>query len=71
MKSDIDHLFVVITQLFAAVGYGATASRMAFGPLPYPAVVLLVELVKLLFTINLAVFNASHIVQFVLIFNIR
>ena len=71
VKTDLDHLFVVISQLLAVVGSVAAASRAIFGPLPYSAVVILVELVILIFVINLAVLNASHIVQFTLILNFR
>ena len=57
--------------MFAVLVSSGVAIRAVFGPLPYPLVVALVELIKIIFALNLAVLNASHIVQFVIILNFR
>ena len=46
-----------------------TAIRAVYGPLPYHAVVILVELLKMVLAVDLATLNASYIVQFFIIFN--
>ena len=57
--------------MFAVLVSSGVAIRAVFGPLPYPLVVAIVELIKIIFALNLAVLNASHIVQFVIILNFR
>ena len=71
VKSDIDHLFVLVSQTFTTIATLGTASRAIYGPLPYYAVVVYVELVKMLLVVNLAILNASYVLQFFIIFNFR
>ena len=71
VKTDIDHLFVLVSQLSTIVATLGTATRIIFGPLPYILVVIMVELLKFLLAVNLAFLNASYIVQFFLIFDFR
>ena len=42
-----------------------------FGPLPYEAVVVIVEIMKIVITVNLGLLNASHFVQILIIFDFR
>ena len=58
-------------QIFSIITIIGTASKAIFGPLPYYAVVVMVELMKLVFAFNMAILNASFIMQFFIIFNFR
>ena len=71
MKSEIDHLYVTVSEVFTLIITIGTASRVIFGPLPYCSVVILIELMKMLIAVDLAILNASYIVQFFIIFNFR
>ena len=71
MKSDIDHLFVLVSQIWTVVAAMGTVSRAIFGPLPYYAVVIFVEMLKVLLAVNLGILNTSCIVQFFIIFDMR
>ena len=50
------HVFVLI----ATIG---GASRAIIGPLPYPVVVTIVEIMKIVITVNLGILNFSRLVQ--------
>ena len=71
MKSDIDLLFVLMSQTWYFIAFGGTSIRALYGPLPYPAVVVIVELLKMILTLNLAILNASYVIQFFIIFNFK
>ena len=71
MKSEIDLLFVLVSKSFYVIGLAGTSTRAIYGPLPYFVVVVLVELLKISFVLNLAVLNASYIIQFFIIFDFK
>ena len=71
VKSEIDLLFVLVSQFWYLIALGGASTRLIYGPLPYYAVVVLVELLKMVLTLNLAVLNASYIIQFFIIFDFR
>ena len=71
VKSEVDLLFVLVSQYWYLVALGATSIRAIYGPLPYYVVVVLVELLKMILALNLAVLNASYIIQFFIIFDFR
>jgi hypothetical protein len=71
VKSEIDLLFVLVTKSFYIIGLAGTSIRAIYGPLPYFAVVVLVELLKMSFVLNLAVLNASYIIKFFIIFDFK
>ena len=57
-------LFLLIFALHAMVG---TASLAIFGPLPYIAVVIIVEIIKIVVMFNLGILNFSCVVQIILV----
>ena len=71
VKSVVDHLFVVVSELWFTVAIFGNTSRAIFGPLPYTIVVITIELLKMLLATNLAILNASYVVQFLTILNLR
>ena len=71
VKSDIDHIHVVISQIFTAVTFFGVFCRGVFGSLPYTVVAAIVEVLKATITFNLGILNLSHIAQFAIIYNIR
>ena len=71
VKSDIDHIFVVVCEIFYVLTCSSFASRAIFGPLPHPAVITIVEMIKLTTLFNLGILNFSHIVQFIIIYDLR
>ena len=46
-------------------------SRAIFGPLPHCAVVIIVEIMKVVITVDLGILNVSHVVQILIIFDFR
>ena len=71
VKSEIDYLFVLGSQAVAALLTAGTLAKVLYGSLPYCVVAVMVELLKLVFTINITLLNVSFIVQFIMIFNFR
>ena len=71
VKSEVDLLFVLVSQFWYLIALGGTSIRATYGPLPYYAVVVLVELLKMILALNLAVLNASYIIQFFIIFDFK
>ena len=71
MKSEIDLLFVLVSKSFYVIGLAGTSTRAIYGPLPYHAVAVLVELLKMILAFNLAVLNASYFIQFFIIFDFK
>ena len=71
IKNDIDQFLMVFAQIFTiAVTFGSIC-RAVFGPLPYFAVVIIIEVCKLAFTVNMGILNTSHLVQILIIFDFR
>ena len=71
IKSDIDKLVIIIAQILTLnLAFGAVC-RAIFGPLPYYAVVIIVEIGKIVLTVNLGILNASHIVHILIVFDFR
>ena len=71
VKSDIDHLLILVMHvsvLNAAIG---GASRAIIGPLPYPVVVVIVEIVKICVTVHLGILNFSRLVQILIVVDFR
>jgi hypothetical protein len=64
-------MFVAVSEIFFVESWSTFICRNIFGPLPHPAVVVFVEMIKLTTSFNLGVLNLSHIVQFIIIYDIR
>ena len=53
--------------IFALNAMVGTASLAIFGPLPYTAVVIIVEIMKIVAPFNLGILNFSRVVQIILV----
>ena len=67
MKSDIDHLMILVMHVFVLNATIGGASRAIVGPLPYPVVVIIVEIMKIVVTANLGILNFSRLVQILIV----
>ena len=62
---------MISAQLFTLNAAVGGASRAIFGPLPYYAVIIIVEIMKIGLTVNLGILNVSHLAQILIVFDFR
>ena len=71
IKSDIDHLIAVFAQILTLDILLGVGFRKFYGPLPYGAVVVIVEIMKIVIMIIIGILTFSHFVQILIIFDFR
>ena len=64
-------MIIRISQLFTSVTFLGVLWRVLVGPIPYLGVALLVEILKVQISFNLALLNISHLLQFLMIYDIN
>ena len=71
IKSDVDDAIAFVGEIYTLVGFGAIMLRGLFDPFPYPLVVLIIELQKMLMCFLLGGHNLSYCIQLLGIYNSR